>query len=213
MSRIDKSLGRPLQGVSQQDESLRPQGQCNEQINMLPDPVYGVVRRPGTRLARLSEPFDDYIKFIDRSGEKPMIIETTDDRATASDIVRWVAALKQEGRRSIAIICKTAKDAFNLHQTIGADCEATLVTKDDHSFTRGVVVIPSYLAKGLEFDAVVIHDVSKRRYADERERKLLYTACTRALHRLILYCVGEPSPLIAAVPADLYILAQASAVR
>ncbi len=153
------------------------------------------------------------IEPIDRGGEKPMIIETTDDRAAASDIVRWVAALKQEGRRSIAIICKTAKDAFSLHQTIGADCEATLVTKDDHSFTRGVVVIPSYLAKGLEFDAVVIHDVSKRRYADERERKLLYTACTRALHRLILYCVGEPSPLIAAVPADLYILAQASAVR
>src|SRR5690606_25371146 len=126
------------------------------------------------------------IKPIDRSGEKPLLIEASDERSAALAIARTVQSLKGEGYRSIAVICKTANDAFAVRQLIGDRCEARLVTKNDRRFARGAVIIPSYLAKGLEFDAVVIHDAGKGRYAKEEERKLLYTACTRALHRLVL---------------------------
>ena len=62
-------------------------------------------------------------------------------------------------------------------------------------YEQGIVVIPAYLAKGIEFDAVIIYDASKDVYSDESVRRLFYTACTRAMHELQLYSVGEVSPL------------------
>ena len=48
------------------------------------------------------------------------------------------------------------------------------------------------MAKGLEFDAVILCDVSQGVYEGEENRRLLYVACTRALHRLSLICEKEP---------------------
>ena len=61
---------------------------------------------------------------------------------------------------------------------------------------KGALVIPSYMAKGLEFDVVIVYDVSKRNYSSDFDEKLLYIACTRALHRLVIYYKGDKSPLI-----------------
>jgi DNA helicase-2/ATP-dependent DNA helicase PcrA len=66
-----------------------------------------------------------------------------------------------------------------------------LVTKYTQTFRRGVVVIPSYLAKGLEFDGVVVYDASEEAYSLERDRRLFYTVCTRALHHLVLLTPGD----------------------
>jgi len=52
------------------------------------------------------------------------------------------------------------------------------------------------MAKGLEFDLVVVYNVSRENYSSELDRRLLYIACTRALHRLELYYTGELSPLV-----------------
>ena len=60
----------------------------------------------------------------------------------------------------------------------------------------GVVVVPSYLSKGIEFDAVIIYDASEKVYGEESLRRTFYTACTRAMHSLQLYSVGEPSPFL-----------------
>ena len=38
----------------------------------------------------------------------------------------------------------------------------------------------------------------------EDERRLLYTVCTWAMHRLYLYSVGTPSPLLAAADPATY---------
>ncbi len=63
-------------------------------------------------------------------------------------------------------------------------------------YEQGIVVIPAYLAKGIEFDAVIIYDASEDVYSDESVRRLFYTACTRAMHELQLYSVGEVSPFV-----------------
>jgi DNA helicase-2/ATP-dependent DNA helicase PcrA len=60
-----------------------------------------------------------------------------------------------------------------------------------------------YLAKGVEFDAVLIYDASPEAYGRDNERKLLYTACTRAMHRLHLYTTGDWSPFMQVLPAYL----------
>lgn len=72
-----KSLGHPVQGVSQQKEELRPQGQANAQVNMIPYPVSGVTRRMPTRLVRAVTPYDTYINFISHKGEQILCIRGT----------------------------------------------------------------------------------------------------------------------------------------
>ena len=47
------------------------------------------------------------------------------------------------------------------------------------------------MAKGLEFDEVVVADADKNTYGAEFDRGLLYVACTRAMHRLTVIGVGE----------------------
>jgi DNA helicase-2/ATP-dependent DNA helicase PcrA len=65
------------------------------------------------------------------------------------------------------------------------------------------------LAKGLEFDAVIVWNANKTNYQREDERQLLYTICSRAMHELTIVAVGELSPLLARVDEQLYTLDEA----
>ena len=67
-----------------------------------------------------------------------------------------------------------------------------MITKEVKTLTSGPLIIPSYLAKGLEFDTVLICDCSRAVYCTPEELPILYTVCTRALHQLFLYYTGEP---------------------
>ncbi|MNC67809.1 Helicase IV [compost metagenome] len=84
--------------------------------------------------------------------------------------------------------------------------EVKLIKKTTLSFEKGIHVIPAYLAKGVEFDAVLIYDGSNESYTRESERKLFYTACTRAMHELHIFYVGEPSRFILEADSSQYIL-------
>lgn len=58
-----------------------------------------------------------------------------------------------------------------------------------------MIICTAHMAKGLEFDRVIVADVSANNYHTEMDRHLLYVACTRAMHQLMLIYQGEPSPL------------------
>ncbi|MFD2877323.1 ATP-binding domain-containing protein [Paenibacillus rhizoplanae] len=104
------------------------------------------------------------------------------------------------------MITKTADESREAYEILTAGGAAGLlhITKDTPAFKKGVQVIPAYLAKGVEFDAVLIYDASPQTYHRERERKLFYTACTRAMHRLQLYTAGEWTPFVNGVDGELY---------
>lgn len=142
---------------------------------------------------------------FERSGPKPLLAGIDVDSRDAR-ILQDVAALKAQGFESIAVITKTAAEsraAYESLQARGGD-PLRLVTKETITFEKGAMVIPVYLAKGVEFDAVLIYDASERSYGRESDRKLLYTACTRAMHHLTLYAAGEWSPFVRAVDAERY---------
>lgn len=72
-----------------------------------------------------------------------------------------------------------------------------LITDKDTSYNGGIVVIPTYLSKGLEFDAVIVFNCSQDNYiADELHIKLLYVTITRPLHKLYIYYKDKPSELL-----------------
>ncbi|NJJ39125.1 RNA polymerase recycling motor HelD [Paenibacillus apii] len=143
---------------------------------------------------------------FERSGRKPLLFKAGDGEKRAARIAEHLAALQAEGFASIGVITKTAaesKEAYDLLTSQG--CQGLkLVTKSTPTFEKGTLIIPVYLAKGVEFDAVLIYDASSQTYHRESERKLFYTACTRAMHRLLLYTAGEWTPFIQALDESLY---------
>lgn len=89
---------------------------------------------------------------------------------------------------SIAIITKTDDEARKIYDLIGSEFpkDMKLITNKSKTFSRGLVVIPSYIAKGLEFDATIIYTEKSNPY-EYKERYLYYVACTRSQHHLIIY--------------------------
>lgn len=151
-------------------------------------------------------PDGDEIVPFERKGQNPLLTKLNDTDELIAQMVANIAALKAEGFDSIAVITKTAAESQKAYESLriqgGEDLQ--LITKETFNFEKGVMVIPVYLAKGVEFDAVLIYDASSGMYGRDNERKLLYTACTRAMHRLHLYTTGDWSPFVQALPVNLY---------
>lgn len=147
----------------------------------------------------------DIVPF-ERSGPKPVLARFEGRESRDAQLLKDIASLKAGGIDSIAIITKTAAESRQALESLQLQgCEALqLITKETVTYQNGVMVVPVYLAKGIEFDAVLVYDASSAAYGRENERKLLYTACTRAMHRLHLYATGEWSPFVHAVPEHLY---------
>ncbi|MCD9024779.1 RNA polymerase recycling motor HelD [Cohnella silvisoli] len=150
-------------------------------------------------------PSEEIVPF-QRSGRKPYLSKAGSGEKRAARIKEDLAALKAEGFDSIAVITKTAAESREAYEVLTAQgCESLrLITKETLTFEKGTLVIPAYLAKGVEFDAVLIYDASSQTYHRESERKLFYTACTRAMHRLLLYTTGEWTLFIQAMDTSLY---------
>jgi len=161
-------------------------------------------------------PGGEAIEPFNRPGELPAVRVVPERESLHDGLARSIEALRNgDGYDSIAVICKTASESQSAYEALAAmtDIPIRLVTKDTPQFERGVSVIPAYLAKGVEFDAVLIYDGSEHAYGMDNERKLFYTACTRAMHRLIVYSMGEPSRFVKMAKSDTYALERYSHAR
>jgi DNA helicase-2/ATP-dependent DNA helicase PcrA len=146
------------------------------------------------------------IEPFNRQGKKPTLTKAANSTDLASKIASCIRALQDAGHQTIAVICKTAQESRKAYEALRKRVPIRLIGKETASFGVGALVIPSYLAKGVEFDAVIIYNASQDQYGRESERKLFYTACTRAMHELHLFFVGQVSSFLDSVPRDFYVL-------
>lgn len=145
------------------------------------------------------------VETIERHGERPRLVVVSAPGDSPDAVVAAVKDLKAKGCASLAVISKTAEEARVLHSRIArALPETRLVMPRDTKFAGGSVVLPVYMAKGLEFDGVVVCDAGAHNYGQPALRRVLYTACTRAMHELVVVCSGEPSPLLPTARPELY---------
>lgn len=159
--------------------------------------------KPITEFTRRLVPNGDQIVSFERDGEMPVLTQVSDRAELHRRITSKVADFQKQGYHSIAVICKSAAESTHAYKELGSIEDIMLVKSGSAEYEQGVVVIPAYLAKGIEFDAVIIYDASAQVYFDDSLRRLFYTACTRALHHLQLFSVGEPNAFLQDVSESL----------
>ncbi|PEA80227.1 HelD family protein [Bacillus pseudomycoides] len=138
-----------------------------------------------------------------RSGEKVKVISTDNQFAA---IVKTLQHMQNENVKTIAVIGRTDDECRDIYEKlIAAGITANVIEANQSKYEGGISVVPVYLAKGLEFDAVLLVDVDEVHYkGTKHDAKLLYVGCTRSLHDLRIFYSGEASPLIQGIQEEFY---------
>lgn len=139
---------------------------------------------------------DTLFESFNRSGDVPQVIEAPNMDFLDEKMIEEAIYSKNQGYQSVGIICKDAKEAEALHCRLKDKIKIHLVRSGENLNIAGVFIIPIIMSKGLEFDSVLIYGVDRNRYHSVDDKKLLYIASTRALHRLNLFYTGEKSSFI-----------------
>jgi DNA helicase II / ATP-dependent DNA helicase PcrA len=134
--------------------------------------------------------------FVERRGEKPIVLGFPKEEAMKERILEDVKIGKEKGYKSIGIITRTIKETNEVYSFLKDKTAIKSIISDEDEYKNDTLVIPAYLAKGLEFDVVIIYNAGNESYCCEEERLLFYTACTRALHVLHVYYTGKHTPLL-----------------
>ena len=147
--------------------------------------------RTTTEIMNIANKILEYIKLdvaqpVIRHGKDTEIIKTQNQY---EDIINKIKEFINNNYNTIAVISKNEEESKKINKMlIDNNIESINITDEDTIYNGGICTISSSLAKGLEFDAVIISDASNNIYDDENitDMKLLYVATTRALHELVI---------------------------
>lgn len=134
---------------------------------------------------------------IERIQTKP-IVEMNDSELQS--LMEKIKLQFEKGSVTCALICRNKEHARIIHKHIEKYQEfldRDIVDYSRSDYKTGLLILPVEDAKGLEFDTVIIADISNDTYPEEElSTRLMYVAITRALHRLILLENSNSSPLL-----------------
>ena len=144
------------------------------------------------------------IEAFNRRGPKPALWGRSTEQEAIEALVK-ILDKNNENQRTTAVITKDLASAKQVAEQLKQKGEkATLIATANQRLVPGTLVVPSYLAKGLEFDAVVMWDASKENYHKVDETQLVYTITSRAMYELDIIYIGEKS-LLLDVDSDTYV--------
>lgn len=136
------------------------------------------------------------ISSVHRAGEKPHIEQFgTEDRGGFISRLRELAEAAQSDQGLTAIVTESDSRASWLSKQLGES--VTVLGKNSTLPATGIVLLPLRVAKGLEFDHVIIPDAQAEVYGDTPLcRRRMYTAISRAMHRVTILSQGPVTPLL-----------------
>ena len=124
---------------------------------------------------------------VARHGEKPQILQFGSAVEELSGIMGLISTYRKSGYKSLGIICKTEQQAREMADMLKSYAnDISFLSSQSSAFVQGIVIISAHMAKGLEFDEVIIPQTDERNYRSEIDKSMLYVAVTRAMHRLTL---------------------------
>lgn len=190
-------VGDGLQSIFRQGTTFKRVGEIFEETN------HQVTLRELKKSYRSSGPISEFMKHlaggeasgievIDRPGKEP-VQQGFSTESEYLTFLKDIIAARETSHRQV-ILTRDSDEAIRLFEQLDDEQELRLVADGESmSFSLKTLIMPVHLAKGLEFDKVVVHNVSKENYKTDRELNLLYTASSRAMHELYLPYIGEPS--------------------
>lgn len=185
LSKIFKKSSFTILGdINQNINSFYNYDTLNELTNIFPGKYIEL-----TKTYRSSEEIIEYanqilglhhICAIRKKVQKPVII-----RKNNSTLKEDIQKLR-DNYKSLAIITKNTESAKQLYEQLKKDFNLSYVDTNTEEFIKEFAIMPAYLAKGLEFDAVLVYQ-NKENHFTSNEKKLYYVAVTRAQHELYIY--------------------------
>ncbi len=169
--RLNKEVFNGKASIEYLKESYRTSMEIMNQANIVIDKLSG---KENIILA----------KPIERHGNKVRHFNVKNKNEQMNIIHKLISEQLQAGNVNIAIITKDFNESIDLYNKINKELyDIELISDDVSRYKGGISIIPSYLSKGMEFDSVIICDESEYN-EDILDIKLLYVACTRAMHTL-----------------------------
>lgn len=135
---------------------------------------------------------------FERHGKAPVFEECEDYNDMVASIQDKMDHVNLAEVTTAVVICKTSAAAEKLYCALDEKHKKCcyLMNKEDADFHEGIIITNSYLVKGLEFDYVIVPEVTAEEYASERDRQILYISSTRALHELDILYFGRKSAFL-----------------
>ncbi len=124
-----------------------------------------------------------------RHGEPVEEIQTKN----TNDLIKTINKEFDKNIASLAIICKDVYHANEIYQKLIQSKDKInrqIINHDEDNYESGLLILPIEKAKGLEFDSVIIAEMTDEKYKiDELDIRLFYVAVTRALHKLYIHTI------------------------
>lgn len=133
-------------------------------------------------------------------GQEPIYEQVSTDGEAILAIRKAINVFKERDCKSIGIITKSERDSISLYHALQQEDDNEdlhLITSDTLSYQGGISILPVGLAKGLEFDGVIMWNASDQEFKNNRfDAKLLYVALSRPLYYLHILYQGNLTPLL-----------------
>lgn len=132
----------------------------------------------------------DKVEFVNRHGDQPVVYKTNDQISVIKDLID-----KDSHLDHIAVICKCKKEAKEVFSKLKKVMDCKLL-EEPEDYNQRVLVTTCAMAKGIEFDGVIIPNCSKENYRNTIDKNIIYVSSTRALHKLYFTTDGIPSVFV-----------------
>lgn len=138
---------------------------------------------------------NEKVEYIDKEGPIPetILCISIDDEVNR---IKDSLMKNSNNYNSIGVICKNKRDTEFVYSKLSNIFKVNLIKSENGFFEKGINIITSYLAKGLEFEMVIVYEAGENNYCNEDERYLFYTICTRATSKLDIYYTGNSNKFI-----------------
>lgn len=140
---------------------------------------------------------NEELEPVARHGENPQILTFREEAEEIKTIAGLIESFRNSDYKSLGIICKTELQAREMADKLKIFTgDVYFLSSQSSAFLQGIVITSAHMAKGLEFDEVIVPQADDKNYCSRIDRSMLYIAVTRAMHRLTVTCCGKASGFI-----------------
>ena len=130
--------------------------------------------------------------MVRKGGNKPTIIKTKNNTDFIEKLQDVLKQVEHKQYKNIAIITKDQDECDYYLNLLKPVMQVETINAKSVTLPNGLIVVPSFQSKGLEFDCVIVPNASEQNYNSEFEYQNLYISASRSLHHLFVMFENKP---------------------